>query len=57
MIRKLKKLFNTVIKEEVKGSYYNSLPQCPQCGCSLFPEEIMCPDCLNPILEVSKVGC
>lgn len=57
MIKKLKELFNTVIKEEAKGSYYNSLTQCPKCGCSLFHEEIMCPDCLNPVMEVYKVEC
>lgn len=57
MIKKLKQLFNEVIKSEQKGSYYNSLPQCPKCGCPLFPSEIMCPDCLYPVMEVSKDGC
>ena len=55
MIKKLKQLFNKAIKTEPehKGSYYNSLPQCPKCGCPLFPSEIMCPDCLYPVMEVS----
>ena len=28
------------------------LPQhiCPQCGCDLFKDEIMCPCCLHPVL-------
>lgn len=57
MIKKLKQLFNEAIKSEQKGSYYNSLPQCPKCGCPLFPSEIMCPDCLYPVMEVRKDGC
>lgn len=57
MIKKLKQLFNKAIKPEQKGSYYNSLPKCPKCGCPLFPSEIMCPDCLYPVMEVSKDGC
>lgn len=53
MIKKLKQLFNTEIKTEPEheGSYYyNSLPKCPKCGCPLFPSEIMCPDCLYPVI-------
>ena len=57
MIKKLKQLFNKAIKPEQKGSYYNSLPKCPKCGCPLFPSEIMCPDCLYPVMEVRKDGC
>lgn len=58
MIKKLKQLFNKAIKlePEHKGSYYNSLPKCPKCGCPLFPSEIMCPDCLNPLLEDTSNG-
>lgn len=50
MIKKLKQLFNKAIKTESEheGSYYNFLPKCPKCGCPLFPEEQMCPDCLTP---------
>lgn len=51
MIKKLKQLFNGVIKPEHKGSYYNSLSQCPKCACPLFTGEIMCPDCLQPVLK------
>lgn len=57
MIKKLKQLFNEAIKPEQKGSYYNSLPKCPKCGCPLFPGEIMCPDCLYPVMEGSKYEC
>ena len=57
MIKKLKQLFNEAIKPEQKGSYYNSLPKCPKCGCPLFPSEIMCPDCLYPVMEGSKYEC
>lgn len=59
MIKKLKQLFNKAIKSEPehKGSYYNSLPKCPKCGCPLFPGEIMCPDCLYPVMEGSKYEC
>lgn len=27
---------------------------CPKCGCKLFSEETMCPDCLFPITELKK---
>lgn len=57
MIKKLKQLFNKAIKSEQKGSYYNSLPKCSKCGCPLFPSEIMCPDCLWLVKEVSKHEC
>lgn len=57
MLEKLKQLFNKVIKSEQKGSYYNSLPKCLKCGCTLFPSEIMCPNCLYPVMEVSKNEC
>ena len=59
MIKKLKQLFNKAIKSEPehKGSYYNSLPKCPKCGCPLFPGEIMCPDCVYPVMEGSKYEC
>lgn len=55
MIEKLKQLFNIAIKPEQQGSYYNSLTLCNKCECPLFPNEIMCPDCLNPV-EVSHVS-
>lgn len=54
MIQKLKQLFNKAIESEQQGSYYNSLNICKNCGCPLFPSEIMCPDCLNPV-EVAYV--
>lgn len=57
MIKKLKQLFNEAIKSEQKGSYYNSLTKCPKCGCYLFQDEIMCPDCLYPIMEVKSSEC
>ena len=59
MIKKLKQLFTKAIKTEPEheGSYYNSLPKCPKCGCPLFPGEIMCPDCLYPVMEGSKYEC
>jgi hypothetical protein len=56
MIQKLKQLFNEAIKQEHKGSYY-TLTECPKCRCGLFPSEIMCPDCLYPVIEVNNDGC
>ena len=54
MFKKLMKKFNAEIKEvkvenSTKTNYYK-LKRCNKCGCTLFTDEIMCPDCLNPIL-------
>lgn len=30
------------------------MKRCPKCGCKLFPEETMCPDCLFPINNTTE---
>lgn len=52
MIVKLIKKINVKIKEvQIEDSLrpdYSKLVGCLKCGCPLFPEEQMCPDCLTP---------
>lgn len=32
------------------GQSYYKYKYCSKCGCALFTEEIMCPNCLNPVV-------
>lgn len=57
MLKKLIQKFKVEIKivkveDSIKPtqSDYSKLKGCTKCNCPLFPGEIMCPDCLTPIM-------
>ena len=60
MLKKLLQKFNVEIKtiqaEDtnkptiISGQSYYSNKYCSKCDCALFLDEIMCPDCLNPVI-------